>query len=143
MTTAKTRGRPPALPGILLSRPDFDALDRLVGDLPGSGPAGLLQQELDRAEVCEPAEMPKDVVGLNRWLHYADDRHPEVRRVQLVLPHEADIDAGRVSILSHVGAGLIGLKEGESINWPDPSGETRKLTPILIEDEDPIAAVAH
>ncbi len=143
MTTAKTRGRPPALPGIILSRADFDALDRLVGDLPGTGPAGLLQQELDRAEVCDDAAMPRDVVGLNRWLHYAADRHPEVRRVQLVLPREADIDAGRVSILSHVGAGLIGLKEGESIVWPDPSGETRKLTAVLIEDEDPIAAVAH
>ncbi|WP_296178571.1 GreA/GreB family elongation factor [uncultured Brevundimonas sp.] len=143
MTASKTRGRPPALPGILLSRADFDALDRLVGDLPGTGPAGLLQQELDRAEVCDDVDMPRDVVGLNRWLHYADDRHPEVRRVQLVLPREADIDAGRVSILSHVGAGLIGLKEGESINWPDPSGETRKLTAVLIEDEDPIAAVAH
>ena len=143
MTTAKTRGRPPALPGILLSRADFDALDRLVGDLPGTGPAGLLQQELDRAEVCDDVDMPRDVVGLNRWLHYADDRHPEVRRVQLVLPREADIDAGRVSILSHVGAGLIGRKEGQSINWPDPSGETRRLTAVLIEDEDPIAAVAH
>ncbi|MND66198.1 Regulator of nucleoside diphosphate kinase [compost metagenome] len=143
MTASKTRGRPPALPGILLSRADFDALDRLVGDLPGTGPAGLLQQELDRAEVCDDVDMPRDVVGLNRWLHYADDRHPEVRRVQLVLPREADIDAGRVSILSHVGAGLIGLKEGESINWPDPSGETRKLTAVLIEDEDPIEAVAH
>ena len=143
MTTAKTRGRPPALPGILLSRADFDALDRLVGDLPGSVPAGLLQQELDRAEVCEPADMPRDVVGLNRWLHYADDRHPEVRRVQLVLPREADIDAGRVSILSHVGAGLIGLTEGQSINWPDPTGAVRKLTPVLVEDADPIESVAH
>lgn len=143
MTTAKTRGRPPALPAIVLSQADFDALDRLVGDLPGTGPAGLLQQELDRAKVCKTADMPKDVVGLNRWLHYADDRHPEVRRVQLVLPREADIDAGRVSILSHVGAGLIGLKEGQSIVWPDPSGETRKLTPVLIEDEDPIEAAAH
>ena len=143
MTASKPRGRPPALPAILLSRADFDALDRLVGDLPGAGPAGLLQQELDRAEVLDDADMPKDVVGLNRWLHYADDRHPEVRRVQLVLPREADIDAGRVSILSHVGAGLIGLKEGQSILWPDPSGDTRKLTPILIEDEDPIEATAH
>ena len=143
MTASKPRGRPPALPAILLSRADFDALDRLVGDLPGAGPAGLLQQELDRAEVLDDADMPRDVVGLNRWLHYADDRHPEVRRVQLVLPREADIDAGRVSILSHVGAGLIGLKEGQSILWPDPSGDTRKLTPILIEDEDPIEATAH
>ena len=104
---------------------------------------GLLQQELDRAKVCKAADLPKTAVGLNRWLHYADERHPEVRRVQLVLPREADIDAGRVSILSHVGAGLIGLKEGESISWPDPSGETRKLTAVLIEDEDPIEAVAH
>jgi regulator of nucleoside diphosphate kinase len=143
MTTAKTRGRPPALPAIILSRADFDALDRLVGDLPGTGPAGLLQQELDRAEVCETADLPHDVVTLNRWLHYADDRHPEVRRVQLVLPREADIDAGRVSVLSHVGAGLIGLKEGQSINWPDPSGETRKLTPVLIEDPDPIESATH
>ena len=140
MTTAKTRGRPPALPGILLSRADFDALDRLVGDLPGSGPAGLLQQELDRAEVCDDADMPRDVVGLNRWLHYADDRHPEVRRVQLVLPPEADIDAGRVSILSYVGAGLIGLKEGQSITWPDPSGAVRKLTLVKVEDEAASAA---
>ena len=138
-----TTPRKGALPAITLRSDDFDALDRLVGDLPGTGPAGLLQQELDRAEVCDDVDMPRDVVGLNRWLHYADDRHPEVRRVQLVLPREADIDAGRVSILSHVGAGLIGLKEGQSIVWPDPSGETRKLTPVLIEDEDPIAAVAH
>ena len=140
MTTAKTRGRPPALPAILLSRADFDALDRLVGDLPGTGPAGLLQQELDRAEVCDDADMPRDVVGLNRWLHYADDRHPEVRRVQLVLPREADIDAGRVSILSHVGAGLIGLKEGQSITWPDPSGAVRKLTLVKVEGEAASAA---
>ena len=143
MTTAKTRGRPPALPAILLSRQDFDALDRLVGDLPGTGPAGLLQQELDRAEVCDAVDLPKTAVGLNRWLHYADDRHPEVRRVQLVLPHEADIDAGRVSVLSHVGAGLIGLTEGQSIHWPDPTGAVRRLTPVLVEDTDPIASARH
>jgi regulator of nucleoside diphosphate kinase len=143
MTTAKTRGRPPALPAIILSQEDFDALDRLVGDLPGTGPAGLLQQELDRAKVCKAADLPKTAVGLNRWLHYADERHPEVRRVQLVLPHEADIDAGRVSILSHVGAGLIGLTEGQSINWPDPTGAVRKLTPVLVEDADPIESAPH
>ena len=132
-----TTPRKGALPAITLRSDDFDALDRLVGDLPGTGPAGLLQQELDRAEVCDDADMPKDVVGLNRWLHYADDRHPEVRRVQLVLPREADIDAGRVSILSHVGAGLIGLKEGQSINWPDTSGAARKLTLVKVEEAEP------
>jgi regulator of nucleoside diphosphate kinase len=59
-----------------------------------------------------------------------------VRRVQLVLPKDADIDAGRVSILSYVGAGLIGLKEGQSINWPDTSGAARKLTLVKVEDAE-------
>jgi len=128
-----------ALPAITLRSDDFDALDRLVGDLPGSGPAGLLQQELDRAKVCEPKAMPKNIVTLNRWLQYVDDHSPEVRRVQLVLPKDADIDAGRVSILSYVGAGLIGLKEGQSINWPDTSGAARKLTLVKVEDAEAAA----
>lgn len=128
------------LPAIVLGRADHDVLNRLVGDLPGEGPAGLLQQELDRAEVCDDADLPKTAVTLNRWLHYVDDRHPEARRVQIVLPREADIDSGRISILSHVGAGLIGLSEGQSIVWPDPAGVMRRLTPVLVEDADPVQA---
>lgn len=123
---------PSGLPDIVLSQSDFDALDHLVGDLPGKGVAALLQHELDRARVA--AERPAGVVGLGRWVRYADDHNPEdERRVQLVLPADADIDAGRISILSHVGAGLIGLSEGESLDWPDPSGGRRRLTVIAVE----------
>lgn len=123
------------LPEIILSRADFDALHRLVGDLPGRGAAALLQQELDRADVREIRDLPLGVVGLNRWLHYTDGRGEEARRVRLVLPQDADIDQGQVSILSWVGAGLIGLTEGMSVDWPDASGELRRLTPILVETE--------
>ena len=56
-----------------------------------------------------------------------------------VAARAADIDAGRISALSYVGAGLIGLPEGQSILWPDPSGATRRLTPVLVEDPDPLA----
>lgn len=135
-----TSHHPDALPPIVLGRADHDLLTRLVGDLPGQGPAGLLQQELDRAEVRDDADLPKTAVTLNRWLHYVDDRHRETRRVQIVLPREADIDSGRISILSHVGAGLIGLNEGQSIVWPDPSGVLHRLTPVLVEDADPVQA---
>lgn len=124
-----------ALPDILLGRDDFDALDRLVGDLPGRGPAGLLQQELDRARVCDADDLPGGVVALNRWVHYADGRASGPRRIMLVLPDAADIDAGKVSILSHVGAGLIGMREGESIAWPDASGDLRTLTAVKVEPQ--------
>lgn len=125
-----------ALPDIYLSLEDHDALSRLVGDLPGEGVAGLLQQELDRAVVCRPRECPPGAVGLNRWVHYVDERSDKPRRVQLVMPNQADIDAGRISILSHVGAGLIGMIEGETIAWTDPSGAERRLTVVLVEDPE-------
>lgn len=126
-----------------MTQADYDTLDRLVGDLPGTGPAGLLQQELDRAEIFGMADMPKGIVTMNRWIHFTDGQGNDVRRVQLVLPRQADIDAGKVSILSFVGAGLIGLREGETIDWPAPSGEMRSLGVIMVEDMDPIEALTN
>ena len=70
------------------------------------------------------------------WLHYIDGRASDPRRIQIVLPNEADIDAGKVSVLSYVGAGLIGLVEGHTIAWTDPSGADRRLTPVMIEDPE-------
>lgn len=134
MAKSRTKAHPP--PSIFISEADFDALERLVGDLPGSGPAGLLQAELDRAEVVSDADMPKGVVGLNRWVHFTDGAAHDVRRVCLVLPRAADIDAGKISVLSFVGAGLLGLREGETIEWPTPAGEMRNLSVIRVEDRD-------
>lgn len=126
----------PVRPDIFLSAKDHETLSRLVGDMPAEGVAGLLQEELERAVICEPGDRPKGAAPLHRWLHYVDGRGSEPRRIQIVLPHEADIDAGKVSVLSHVGAGLIGLVEGHTIAWTDPSGAERSLTPVLIEDPE-------
>ena len=138
MTAAETHSAGPAihadLPEIFLTPEEHDQLSRLVGDHEATGAAGLLQQELDRATVS--GDRSAHAVGLGRWVHYTDGRAADLRRVKIVLPQEADIDAGLISALSHVGAGLIGLPEGESILWPDPSGTVRKLTPVLVEDRD-------
>ncbi len=126
------------LPEIFLTSDDHARLSQLIGDGEARGVAGLLQQELDRATLWDAAGRPAPAVGLDRWLHYTDGRTPDARRIQIVMPQDADIDAGRISALSYVGAGLIGLREGQTILWPDPSGALRPLTPILIEDEDPL-----
>jgi len=128
---------PAELPEIFLTPAEHDQLSRLVGDHEATGVAGLLQQELDRATVVE--DRPAHAVGLDRWVHYSDGRASDLRRVKIVLPQAADIDSGLISALSYVGAGLIGLPEGQSILWPDPSGAVRKLTPVLVEDPDPLA----
>src|SRR3546814_1242385 len=53
---------------------------------------------------------------------FIDEKSRAERTVRLVYPAEADIAAGRMSILTPVGAGLIGLSVGQSINWPDRGG---------------------
>ncbi|UQV19924.1 hypothetical protein MU852_09775 [Brevundimonas albigilva] len=67
----------PARPDVFLSVEDHQTLSRLVGDMPAEGVAGLLQQELDRAIVCEPGERPAGAAPLHRWLHYVDGRSPQ------------------------------------------------------------------
>ena len=54
------------------------------------------------------------------------------RTVELVYPRDADISARRVSILTPVGAGVIGLRTGQSILWPDRDGRERKLTIVKV-----------
>jgi regulator of nucleoside diphosphate kinase len=135
MTAHSHGARTPRLPAIHLSATDHAQLSALIGDLPADGGAGLLQQELARAVVHRSTRRVA-TVGLNQWVHYVDERGSRTRRVMIVMPDQADIDQGLISPLSYVGAGLLGLAEGESIVWPDPSGRTRKLTPILIEDPE-------
>ena len=126
------------LPAIHLTAADHSLLSALIGDAPAEGAAGLLQQELARAAVHRSGRRPR-TVGLNCWVHYVDGLSSRTRRVKIVPPEEADIDQGLISPLSHVGAGLLGLAEGQSIVWPDPAGRTRKLTPILIEDAEELS----
>ena len=134
MTSIPSGAATASLPAIHLHAEDLERLSSLVGDLQeAEGVVGLLQEELSRAVVVPDTEA---VAGLDRWVHYTDGRSDRVRRVKIVMPVEADIDAGLISPLSHVGVGLIGLKEGQSIDWPDPSGALRHLTVVQIEDAD-------
>jgi regulator of nucleoside diphosphate kinase len=135
MTAHASGAAPSRLPAIHLSAADHAQLSSLVGDAPADGVAGLLQQELARAIVHRSGRRTP-TVGLDRWVHYVDGRSSRTRRVMIVMPDRADIDQGLISPLSHVGAGLLGLGQGQSIAWPDPSGHVRQLTAVLIEDPE-------
>ena len=133
--TNRSREAAPRLPSIHLSASDHALLSGLVGDAEADGAAGLLQQELARAHVHRSGRRVP-TVGLNQWVHYTDDDSRRTRRIKIVPPDQADIDQGLISPLSYVGAGLLGLAQGQSIRWRGPSGQKRTLTPILIEDPD-------
>lgn len=116
-------------PPLVLSETDAERLSALALQNEAAHPvaAGLLLDEIERAQVRADGRMPADVVGMNSTVEFLDEAHGQARTVRLVYPDEADIAAGRVSILTPVGAGLIGLKAGQSILWPDRGGENRVL----------------
>ncbi|TCH96606.1 nucleoside diphosphate kinase regulator [Roseococcus sp. SYP-B2431] len=94
--------------------------------------ASLLHEEADRTELVAAAELPATTVALGSLVEFHDAGTGERRAVRLVLPGEADIAEGRVSVLSLVGAGLIGLSEGQSIDWPTQDGRMRRLTVLSV-----------
>ena len=79
----------------------------------------MLLEEIERAELHDPAKMPAGHAGLKSHVTFLDEKTQQVREVQLVLPAEADIAKGRVSILTPMGAALYGLAAGQTIHWPD------------------------
>ncbi|MDP1616655.1 nucleoside diphosphate kinase regulator [Phenylobacterium sp.] len=104
------------------------------------GLADLLLEEVERAEVRPDGAMPDDVVGMGACVEFIDLSHGGSRTVTLVYPGEADISAGRVSILTPVGAGLLGLRPGQSIQWPDREGRERELRVVSVRRPEPAMA---
>lgn len=89
--------------------------------------AALLLREIERADVHRVESLPRGVVRMGARVDFVDEGSGARRTVELVYPPDADMVAGKLSILSHVGAGLIGLAEGQTIRWPDRSGAERVL----------------
>ncbi len=139
MTAENTRRRKPQ---ITLCASDHQKLTRLAesrADGTGSVFDELLA-ELERARVVSDASLRADVVRMGTTLSYSTE-NGESRRVTLVYPGVADISAGKVSILTPIGAALIGLAQGQSIDWEARDGRIHRLTVESVEagvaDDDP------
>lgn len=89
--------------------------------------AEALEAELGRAQVVEPADVPPDVVTMNSRVRFVDETTGAEREATLVYPKDAAAAEGRISILAPVGAALIGLRAGDSIDWPMPNGRNKRL----------------
>jgi regulator of nucleoside diphosphate kinase len=76
--------------------------------------------------------MPSHVVNVGSEVTFRDNTTGRVQTVILVLPKEANIAERRVSVLTPIGAALIGLAEGASIDWSTRDGEARLLTVLQV-----------
>jgi regulator of nucleoside diphosphate kinase len=94
--------------------------------------AAMLLSEIDRAEIHRPDAIPPDAVTLGSEVDFLDEGTGRLRSLKLVLPAEADIAVGRISVLTPVGAGLIGLRAGQTIDWPDRDSRNHRLRILAV-----------
>lgn len=130
MTSKKATRRPP----IHMIDTEADALADLAVSVEERLPqvSKLLLDEITRAAVHSADRIPGNIVTMHSTVRFIDEASGKDYTFQLVYPGEADISAGRISILTPVGAGLIGLREGQSILCPDRLGHARELKIVQV-----------
>lgn len=119
---------------ITITQVDFTKISSLLATMK-AGSSDLLEEELSRAVIVDSEELPPDVVSMNSQVSFQDVETGKETIVTLVYPHEADIEANKISILTPVGSALIGLRVGQVIHWPFPNGKKRqlKVTSVLCQ----------
>jgi len=86
-----------------------------------------LEEILDLARVVNPDKVPGSVVTMNSRVLYEDIHTREQGTVTIVYPADADPTSGMISVLSPVGAALLGEAEGKEVELPLPHGQTRRI----------------
>ena len=124
-TEIASRARPP----ITLIDTEAEALSDLATAWLGKSAMGarLLLQELDLADTYDKSCLPPHVATMMSRVVFLDESTGEKHEVQLVYPKDADSEAHRISVLTPVGAALIGMPRGASIDWPNRAGKYRRL----------------
>jgi len=108
---------------------------RLEGIASRAGTAELdemLDELLSRAAIVAPDAIPKDVVTMNSRVVCTLDGEAAPREWTLAYPDDADLAAGRLSVLSPIGQALLGARAGKTVDYPLPNGSAQRVTIVDI-----------
>ena len=108
-------------------RARLNELLALAGRSPrhGLGDVHSLRRELDRAEIVGEDEIAEDVIKLNSQAVLVDLDTGERMEFTLVLPADANIDEGRISVFAPMGTAMLGYRVGDKFEWPVSYGLRR------------------
>ncbi|MBB1270573.1 nucleoside diphosphate kinase regulator [Shewanella sp. SR44-3] len=126
-------------PEITISSLDADRLYKLIESMPKNSFAGKaeLESELERANVVAPELVPPTIVTMNSMVKFIIESTKEEFELTLVYPKDIDSSGKKISILAPVGSALLGLSQGDEIEWPKPGGGFLrvKLTEVVYQPE--------
>lgn len=82
----------------------------------------FLQRVLENSRVIDPNALPKDQVCLLSVVEFTNLSTGIRMKFEIVSPHEMNLEAGKISLKSPIGAALMGKKVGETAEAQTPSG---------------------
>lgn len=125
-----------ALPRIIVGEQEESRLTTLATSAMLTGrseyAARALLAEMERATVVPDSHVPETVVRMNSRVAFEIDGG-ERRDAQLVFPGQANIDEGKISVLTPIGTALIGLSPGQLMLLNGADGRPHKLRVISVE----------
>src|ERR1043166_1076304 len=93
-----------------------------VSDARKRGDLNALLEELQRAVIVEPKEIPDDVITMNSRADLLDLEICETLTFPLVFPADANVEEGKISVLAPIGAGMLGYRVDDEFEWNVPAG---------------------
>jgi regulator of nucleoside diphosphate kinase len=95
-----------------------------------------LEEELGRAELVNPKEIPADVITMRSKVSLKDLKSGKTVMYSLVFPSEANSNVGHISVLAPIGTALLGNRSGDVVESRVPSGLRRlRVKEILYQPE--------
>ena len=85
----------------------------------------FLQKILEHSRVIDPDVLPKDRVSLLSRVEFTNLATNTRMTFEIVSPHEMDLESGKISLKSPIGAALMGKKVGDIAEAQVPSGTLR------------------
>lgn len=110
---------------ISLTPTDLERIQTLIAANPDIE-CSLLNKGLRAAKVLRPEEQDSKLVKVNSQFIYSDSAFPG-REISGELVLDTLTSSGKISVLSPLGALMLGLKEGDEIAYETAFGPKRKI----------------
>ncbi len=81
-----------------------------------------LESKLGRAEILDESRIPKDLISIGSIVKLLDLGSNEEEQYTLVSEMETNYAAGKISINSPIGQGLLGFKKDDIVDIKIPAG---------------------
>jgi regulator of nucleoside diphosphate kinase len=124
-----------SLPEIKVTRADLGKLDAMLADrspIRSWKAVEILVRELLRAKIVDEHEIPAHVVTMGSRVEFHEAKNGLSTVATLVYPGDSGLYDDAVSVLTPIGAVLLGLSEGQSMRYSGPDGKLKNISVMKV-----------